>query len=451
MGGLQARLTLLLLASAVMVWLAHAALTHWPLPGVLQALQRLGWALQAPQPWSLNALTLTLLLVLPLAAATAAWATAPLLRLINALQGAVLGYRDGDFNTSIGGQAGGELGELLRLHRELGGVLRDQRRTLAQRELMLDTVVQHSPLALLLTDAEHRIVYNNLVARQWLAHGRSLVGQPLARALAQAPAALAEALQAGRDQLVNAEVDGQTENFHVSQRALSLHGAPHHLLLLRRMTRELAREEVAAWKRVIRVISHELNNSLAPISSLAHSGAELARRGQVDKLPRVFETIAERSAHLHSFLAGYAEFAKLPKPRLEPVDWAEFVDGLQSHSRFMLQGPLPPAPGRFDAGQVAQALINLLKNAVEAGGAPEAVTLQVLQRENEHHLCVADRGRGMTEAVMAQALLPFYSTKRSGTGLGLALAREIAEAHGGRIHLAKRPEGGLAVTLVLPA
>ena len=450
MSGLHARLTLLLLGSALLVWLAHAAIVFWPLPALVAFMQRLGWDLEAPEPWSWRSLALTLLLLLPLVAWIAARATAPIVRLVNALQGAVLSYRDGDFSTSISGPGGGELGELLRLHAELGTTLRDQRRQLAQRELLLDTVVQNTPLALLLADTAARVVYANIGARQLLAQGRGLVGRPLAEVLAGAPAGLAEALRGSQDQLFSLEHDGHEEHFHLSQRALSLQGAPHRLILLRHMTRELAREEVATWKRVIRVISHELNNSLAPISSLAHSGAELARRGQPEQLPRVFESIAERAAHLHRFLSGYARFAKLPQPRAEAIDWAGFLARLAAHARFRVEGGLPPAPGRFDAAQVEQALINLLKNAHEAGGDPAAVTLTVAQRGAELRLAVADRGSGMSEAVLAQALLPFYSTKRSGTGLGLALAREIAEAHGGRVQIANREGGGLVVTLVLP-
>lgn len=452
-GSLQARLTLMLLAVLVAAGLLHAAIVEWPLPQLLVEVQRrLKWPVAAPQPGSAVALSLTLVLLLPLVAAVAAQATAPLQRLLRALQGAVLSYREGDFSMSIRAQGSGDFGELLRLHSELGQALREQRQQLAQRELLLDTVVQNTPLALLLTQADGRIVYANIAARQLLAQGRSLLGQSLDQeVLAEAAPDLRSALQSRQDQLFSVvDGDGHEEHFHLSQRALLLQGQPHRLVLLRRMTRELAREEVASWKRVIRVISHELNNSLAPISSLAHSGAELARRGQSERLPGVFESIGARAAHLHTFLAGYARFAKLPQPRPDGVEWAGFVDRLASHAGFRLEGELPGPPGWFDAVQVEQALINLLKNAHESGSAPGEVTLAVSQREGEQRFTVADRGPGMNEAVLAQALLPFYSTKRSGTGLGLALAREIAESHGGRIALANREGGGLAVTLVLP-
>lgn len=112
--------------------------------------------------------------------------------------------------------------------------------------------------------------------------------------------------------------------------------------------------------------------------------------------------------------------------------------------------PLPAGVGWFDRAQLEQALINLLKNAHESGSTPQAVELAVTLTDSHQRIEVRDRGSGMSEQVLTQALLPFYSTKRKGTGLGLALAREIAEAHGGQIRIANRPEGGVAVTLVLP-
>ncbi|RZL33923.1 MAG: ATP-binding protein, partial [Rubrivivax sp.] len=315
-----------------------------------------------------TALVVAILVMLPLIAWLAALWLAPLLRLTRALEGAVLSYRDGDFSLNLAPDGPRELRELTRLHADMGQALREQRQHLAQRELLLDTVVQNTPVALVLTAPSERIAIANLAARQLLGDGRSLVGLDFAAVIAGQPETLREALQGDGDRLFTVTLpDGSEETFHHSTRSFRLQGQPHRLRLLRRMTRELSRAEVASWKRVIRVLSHELNNSLAPISSLAHSGAELARRGNTERLPQVLASIGERAAHLHSFLSGYAAFAKLPAPRRESVDWAAFLARLGTLGEFNLDGEVPVEPGWFDAAQIEQALLNLIKNAHESG------------------------------------------------------------------------------------
>lgn len=374
----------------------------------------------------------------------------PIAQMLRALASTVASYREGDFSLSLVADRDDELGELMTAHNDLSAALRTQRAHLVQRELLLDTVMQNSPVALVLVDANERIGYANIAARHMLSEGRSLNGLRFGDALAHAPAALRGAASAQGDSLFSTEIDGVEETFHLSQRAFVLQGQTFRLYLLKRLTRELSRQEVSTWKKLIRVLSHELNNSLGPLSSLAHSGAEIARRGDYSTLPTVFAAIAERAEHLHRFVSGYATFAKLPAPRPEHVEWESFAADLVRQQPFMLPLPLPKTPGWFDRIQVEQALINLLKNAHEAGGADHPVELLVSAVGSDQRLEVRDRGTGMSQAVLSQALLPFYSTKRSGTGLGLALAREIAEAHGGRIQLVNREGGGLSVILDLP-
>jgi nitrogen fixation/metabolism regulation signal transduction histidine kinase len=374
----------------------------------------------------------------------------PIEQMLRALSGTVASYREGDFSVSLVADRDDELGVLMTAHNELAAAVRQQRAHLVQRELLLDTVMQNSPVALILVDVNDRIAYANIAARHLLSEGRSLNGLRFRDALIQAPLAFQGAAAEQGDSLFSAEMDGVEETFHLSQRSFILQGRAFRLYLVKRLTRELSRQEVSTWKKLIRVLSHELNNSLGPLSSLAHSGAEYARREDYAALPAVFSAIAERATHLHLFVSGYATFAKLPAPRPESIVWKPFVADLTRQQPFTCVQPLPELPGWFDRAQVEQALINLLKNAHEAGGAAADVELAIVCAGADQRIEVRDRGSGMSQTVLAQALLPFYSTKRSGTGLGLALAREIAEAHGGRIQLANREGGGLTVALDLP-
>ena len=393
----------------------------------------------------------TLALLAPLALWMAQALLQPLKRLTTALDTLLLCWRDGDYATHLSSEPErSELQQLVLAHQQLAKAIRAERQQLAQREWLLDTLVQHTPVALLLLDAQDQVLVANLAARTLLGQGKRLQGSSLQALLAQAPPQLAGILAQRQEGLLTLS-DGDEAQWLVSQKALNLQGQPLRLLLLRPLTQELARQEVAAWKRVLRVLSHELNNSLAPMQSMAHSGAELSRRAAQPDLAQVFERIGARAQHLHAFLSGYAQFAKLPAPNTAPVAWAEWLARLRATQAFALDGQLPTDPGRFDAAQFEQAVLNLLKNAAESGGTPDGLSLRVARQGGDWQLSVADRGQGASDAVLAQALLPFYSTKRGGTGLGLALAREIAEAHGGRLELRRRQHGGLRATLIWPA
>lgn len=391
-----------------------------------------------------------LLCVLPLSIITIRAELERMLSLFRALTGTVTSYKDGDFSFSLHWPQNDELSDLVAAHNALGDVLRQQRLDLVQRELLLDTMVQNTPVAMLLVSEAGPIVYANVAARQLLNQGRKLEGHKLADVLTHASPALLEALARGGDGLFTTSSNEEEDVYHLARRSFNLNGRKHELLLLRQLTMELRRQEVQTWKKVIRVISHELNNSLAPLTSLAHSGAELVRRGQTERLPQILATIEERTRHLESFILGYARFAKLPAPRLETQHWQAFLTQLGEQVIFRQVGEAPSEPCAFDPAQLEQALLNLLKNAHESGSPADEVTLEVRRLHEGVRIDVQDRGPGMSDAVLTNALVPFYSTKRSGTGLGLALAREIAEAHGGRITLANRDGGGLTVTMLLP-
>ncbi len=372
-------------------------------------------------------------------------------RMARALADGIASIKDRDFSTSVTRATPDEMGELVDAYNGLGERLRVERQSLYQRELMLDTVIQTTPIALVLTNDGDAVLYSNTTARQLFGEGRKLEGERFSRYLGAAPAPLREAIDRGGDTLFTLELAGEPQVYHVSQRSFLLNAQPHRLLLLKQLTREINSQEVATWKKVIRVIAHELNNSLAPISSLAHSGQILARSPpDPEQLTRVFATIEDRARHLAGFIDGYAQFAKLPHPRLAPVSWDVLLERLGTVVAFRLAEPPPQRAASFDTAQMEQALINLLKNARESGSEPGGIELSVLRAAQGFAIEVRDRGPGFTVAALENALVPFYSTKETGTGLGLTLCREIVEAHGGRLRIANREGGGAVVSLWLP-
>jgi nitrogen fixation/metabolism regulation signal transduction histidine kinase len=321
-----------------------------------------------------------------------------------------------------------------------------------QRERLLQTVVENAPMAIVLYGHTGRLSYSNAEARELFFEGRSLTGENFLRLLDRAPEPLRQGLLTETDALFSVEQDGEFGTYHLAKRHFELDNEPHTLLMVKHLTQELGRQEIEVWKKVIRLINHELNNSLAPISSMVHSARLIAKNPeQLSKLERVFDIIEERSSHLAAFLEGYARFARLPKPRLERVPWGPFLEGIRMlYPALEVRDP-PSSDGYFDAGQIQQALINLLKNAFEASTDPGSVQLAVsLGEGGRATVTVADRGSGMTDDVLKNALLPFFSTKEKGTGLGLALCREIVEAHRGKLRVARREGGGILVSLTLP-
>ena len=278
--------------------------------------------------------------------------------------------------------------------------MRDQRLALVQRELLLDTMVQNTPVAMLLVDPSRRIVHANLAARKLLGEGRKLEGQAFDAMLAQcAGAAAAKRFERGGDAMFTVGEDNESmaaarTSTTSPAAAFRLNGRRHELVLLRLLTAELRRQEVQTWKKVIRVISHELNNSLAPVASLAHSGAELLRRGQLERLPTALATIEERARHLEGFIRDYARFAKLPSPRLEAIEWSRFVAQLRSQMDFVFEGNVDGAVARVDVAQMEQGLLNLLKNAHESGSPAEA---------GDACACAGCRMRGASKCWIAAA------------------------------------------------
>jgi len=386
-------------------------------------------------------------------AMTMGQATGSLGRALIALADGVRGFRAGDFSLRLSSaERNDEIGELLKLYNDIADVLRTERRDVYQRELLLDTLLQTAPLAAILTTSGDRVVFSNRTARELFGGGERFEGQSLQDILASCPVPMREGLSSGEDVLFSAAGPHGEETFRATRRQFQINGQTHTLYTVERLTPELRRREVEVWKNAIRVINHELNNSLAPIRSLVYTGRRvLAKPHHAKKLEEIFQTVEERVTHLAAFLDRYAQVARIPRPQKRDVSWADFLEEVRRVSPFRLTGDLPKMAGHFDPVLLQQLLINILKNAHESGSASEDVELTIQSTvDGGVMLRVLDRGPGMNDEALGRAIMPFYTSKPGGTGLGVPLSSEIAEAHGGRLQLENRPGGGLVVTCRLP-
>jgi nitrogen fixation/metabolism regulation signal transduction histidine kinase len=381
----------------------------------------------------------------------ASWAFSPIGRRLRAVEDGLRGCGEQDYTIRLRPESGGAVSRLVDAYNGMADALREGKSDVHARELVLDTLLQSAPMAIVLGSANDRIVYANATARR-LFGGAFLPGKRLAEALARLPPEIREVVAGGGGGLVATGGDAGEEVYRVIQRDVALGTVHDRLLVLEPITQDLRRQEIETWKKVLRVVCHELNNSLAPVSSLLHSARHVARTEEHrHRQDAILAKVEERVDHLARFLDGYTTFARLPRPRPEDVDLGAFVEALRELYAFRLLGELPLGPGFFDRGQLQQLLINLLKNAHEAGGPGEDVTLRVARTASgELHLSVGDRGAGMTEAVLRSAILPFSSSKPAGMGVGLALCNEVVRAHGGRLILQSRVGEGTTVTCVLP-
>ncbi|TQV85035.1 sensor histidine kinase [Aliikangiella coralliicola] len=389
-------------------------------------------------------------LIIPASFAVLRFYMNPINRILVALNDGFHNFLDNDFSVSIAKIRNDELGDLIETYNKVGTALRNERVYLYQRELLLDTVIQTTPLSLVLTDDSHTIIYSNSAARKLFNQGKAINGYQFDKLLDALPTSFNRAVKSELNGLFTVSEKEINKTYHLTQNRFLLNGRQHQLYLFKSLTKEINRQEVNIWKKVIRLISHELNNSLAPISSLAHSGQLLSQRDQLTKLDGIFSTIEERAKYLQHFIEGYAEFARLPKPRIQRIETFQFLNSLAKIKQFRLICDENAPPLYCDPSQLQQVIINLIKNAHESGSEIEAIELIANSNADTFEIQINDRGKGMSDKNLSNALLPFYSTKSEGTGLGLPLCREIVEAHGGRMMFNNRNNGGLKITLAIP-
>jgi nitrogen fixation/metabolism regulation signal transduction histidine kinase len=401
----------------------------------------------APAKWTLS--TLVLLVWAGVALEVHARVVRPLQTLANVLEA----LRAGDTTMRArGSRRGDPLGEVLLEANALGDAMREKTLGALEASALLRAVMDQIDVAIFTFDGDRKLRLVNPA-------GERLLGRPMERLLGRSAEALGvEAwLSAPAPCRMSDPSPGSGGPFELRRTTFRQGGLPHHLVALTDLRRALREEERQAWQRLIRVISHEINNSLAPIRSIAEG-----QRALLDRDPRPADweedlrdglaVIARRSEALERFMTAYARLARLPPPSLGPVDvraWVARVAALEKRLPVGIEeGPALVVPG--DGDQLDQLLINLVRNATDAaletGG---RVGVRWRAAGGLVEIAVEDEGPGLPES--GNLFVPFFTTKPQGSGIGLLLSRQIAEAHGGVLRLENRGDRrGCVALLALP-
>ena len=333
-------------------------------------------------------------------------------------------------------------------------ILREQRLGAVEATETLRKVLEEIDVAVMAFDPGETL---RIVNRA----GERLMGQPADRLIGKTAAELRldDALRGVAPRTLEVAFPGGTGRWELRRSVVRQEGYPLQLLALSDLSRALREEERQAWKRIIRVLSHEINNSLAPIKSITGSLQGLLGHGRLpaeldEDVQRGLQVMSTRAEALGRFMASYAKLARLPQPELGPVDVPALV---QRVADLETRLPVDVVGGgdvtlQADADQLEQALINVVRNAVDAtleAARQGGVTIRWITRAGKLHLLVEDEGPGLADT--GNLFVPFYTTKPGGSGIGLVLSRQIAEGHGGSLVLESRGAGqGVRARLILP-
>jgi nitrogen fixation/metabolism regulation signal transduction histidine kinase len=378
-----------------------------------------------------------------------------IVRPLQTLSNILAAIREGDY--SIRGRralSGDALGEVMLEVNDLGQTLREQRLGAMEATALLRTVMAEIDVAVFAFDGEQRL---QLVNRS----GERLLAQQSARLLGRTAEELGLSVclksSAGGPQTMQMVFPGKVGRWDIRRSTFREGGQQHQLLVLTDLSQALREEERTAWQRLLRVLGHELNNSLAPIKSVAGSLGDLIGREPEppdwrDDMQRGLAVISSRADSLARFVESYSKLARLPPPRLEPLKVGALVSRVASLETRL---PVHVVPGpelvvQGDDVQLEQLLINLVRNAVDASMETHGrVDVGWQQKNGQVEVWVRDEGPGL--ASTANLFVPFFTTKAQGSGIGLVLSRQIAEAHGGTLTLENRQQlRGCEARLRLP-
>jgi two-component system, NtrC family, nitrogen regulation sensor histidine kinase NtrY len=344
---------------------------------------------------------------------------------------------------------GDTLGEVVWEINQLGETLQQQRTASMEASALVQTVLEELDTAVFAFDDVQRLKLANRAAAELLGRSNeSLIG------LTAQDLGLAPLLETAG--VMSLSFGRRSGRFEVRRREFRESGVPHTLVVVSDLSRTLREEERRSWQRLIRVIGHEINNSLTPIKSLAGTLHDVLRKRPEPQEPDLLEglgLIGDRADSLTKFVATYSQLARLPPPTRQPISLNALVQRLVTLPAFT--GATVVAPVEIeveaDAGQLEQAVINLLKNAVEAtSGNAREVQIELSRTRGSAVIEIRDSGAGIANP--DNLFVPFFTTKPGGSGIGLAVSRQIVEGHGGTLTLENRSDrSGCVARLVLPA
>jgi len=372
------------------------------------------------------------------------------MRTLSNLLGAL---RDGDFSFRLRMDDHGSLGEVYRQINEMSETLHIQRLGAMEAAALLQKVMSEIDVAIFAFDSAGTLRLINRAGEQLL-----MMNAEEAIGASAAALGLDTYLTGPASSVARAAFRGGSGLWTVRRGDFRESGQPHNLLVFSDITRPLREEELRAWQKLVRVLGHEINNSLAPVKSLSASLLSLIERNPLpddwqDDVRSGLNVIANRCDALNRFTGAYARLARLPEPKMQAVrveDWVHRVVRLEPRVPVRVQ-PGPDISIRADADQVEQLLINIVRNAADASLERQGrVTLHWTLDHGALELTVDDEGHGISNP--GNLFVPFFTTKPGGSGIGLFLSRQIAEAHGGNIALVNRSPGpGCRAVITLPA